>query len=140
MNRNAVHIATYHFSKWLAEIEFDLYATVLIDMLVKDYDTAPRPFHHVTLIEVTSKDIHESYGAQELYDEVVSFLNDTKSNHGICIIEAGCLVFSEEPITINPLMFKLTVGNNLLGSQELDLNAWINSDPTMLECFGHLIR
>lgn len=122
---------------WLPEIDFELHAYLLEFCIVSNNAPTVQPFKHVKLVDHRQS---EGYKVQELYEALKRYLDEKGVNHAMILTWAGVLMFTEEPLEINPLMFKLTTGTNVIAGQEFNLSEWIKSETTLKNWFAGLVR
>lgn len=122
---------------WLDELEFDLSADLLRNMILQEVNSEPKPFQHVTYVETRD---FVGYGVTELREALQDFLNDRGLNHGIIMTYGGILIFSEEEWQADPLIFKLTTGTSIGKQQQFNLSHAIKSKPNLLKAYPNLVR
>lgn len=122
---------------WLPELDFELHAHLLEFCIVNNNAPTVQPFKYAKLVDHRQA---EGYEVQELYEALARYLDEHRVNHGMILTWAGVLIFTEEELDINPLMFKLTTGTNIRASQEFNLSEWIKGNPILLKWFAGLVR
>lgn len=88
-----------------------------------------RPFIWAVLVSIAT--LGTSSTLQEFYKEIRDYFLKLELNTATLMTGAGVLVLLEEEIKIDPLMFKLTVGVNLLGSAKIDFADWLMKVPAL---------
>lgn len=122
---------------WMPGIDMELYGHVLATARVVENNKETKPFTWAYRVQLRSIDPWE---VEQLYETLKNFLDDRGLNHAIVISQADAIILVEEDIEINALMFKLTVGTNVVSHQKFDFKPWVDENPLLAKACAHVFR
>ena len=104
---------------------------------IVDNVTEQLPFRWMTIFIQNNQKVTR-FGFKESHDTICRYLNEQSVNYGLLMFSDGLHIFTEQKLTFDPLMVKMTTGLNMGSSKVFELNHWLKKSK--ITGYDHLLR